>query len=172
MYINFVPNKLVNFVIWFGSTLLFVVIGFFFLLVLKRNNIVSDFNITKREERPMFFFPLLVLLLALTFLNFVWGWNEVANYLAFMTFTYAVAFTITLFFKISIHVLSVTLTYLLAVLAFKNILVFLLFPLPIITGWTRWHLKKHTMPEIMAGLGLPMILTILWVLITLDVTTL
>lgn len=172
LYTQYVPNTLMNFIIWFGSSILFVVIGFFFLVVLKKNKLVSDFNITKREERPVFFFPLLILLLASTFLNYLWGWADVAKLLGFITFTYAVAFTITLYFKISIHVLSVTLAYLVALMAFQNVWIFLLFPIPIITAWTRVFLKKHSTREVLAGLVLPIALTIFWLIITVDVSSL
>lgn len=170
LYHKHVEKNVMNFVIWFGTTVLFLVIGVIFLIVLKKNKMISDFNVSKREERPKFFFPMLVLMMVLTFLNYIWGWFEVASCLSFIAFSLSIAFTITLFFKISVHVYSVTLAYLIALMMYGNFWIFLLFPIPLITAWTRVYLKKHTYQEVIAGLAVPMILVILWTIAMIDVT--
>lgn len=172
IYDKYVPSGLLNFVIWAGVTVLFIVIATIFIYVLYKQKKISDLNITKREERPQFFFPMLAIMITLTILNYSFGWRDSSSCLAFITVAYSVAFFTTLFFKISIHMFSITLVYLLALMIYGNFWAAMLWPIPLITGWTRIRLKKHSYQEVLAGFLVPFVLVILWIILKVDVTKL
>jgi hypothetical protein len=172
IYDRYVPKSIMSFVIWFGVTALFIVVSAIFIYALFRQKKISDLNITKREERPQFFFPILAGMIVITTLDYLVGWKEASECLAFVTFAYSIAFTITLFFKISIHVFSVTLVYLILIVIYNNFWMLLLFPIPIITAWTRVHLKKHSYQEVIAGFIAPFILILGWMFVRTNMTIL
>lgn len=138
--------------VWAGLTLLVVTgIPLAYILLGKRLGWVSDFEMTQRAERPRFILVSLSSdLLALALLIFFHG----PPLLRVMVLTYlclgVTMFTISSFWKISLHMAGVSgfATALLFVVGAPAWIAFLCLPL---VAWARWHRRKHTIPQLIAG---------------------
>ena len=64
---------------------------------------------------------------------------------------------INLFWKISIHAASILSATLIAGLVFGPFIALLLSPLVIIVTWVRLYLRRHTVPQVAAGLALGLV---------------
>ena len=137
---------------WAILTLLIVTgIPLAYLLVGKKRGWVSDMELSKREERPNFIFVSLSSdVLALLILHFFGG----PHLLTVIVLTYfclaIVMFSISSFWKISMHMAGVG--------GFSTALVFV-FGAPalwfflslLLVAWARLHRRKHTVPQLIAG---------------------
>ncbi len=137
---------------WAALALLIVTgIPLVYLLLGKRRGWVSDFEMSRRSDRPRF---ILVSLgsdvLALIVLSVFHG----PSLLRVMVLTYlclgATMFTISSFWKISLHMVGVG--------GFSTALVFVFGPLALIAflslplvAWARWQRRKHTLAQLAAG---------------------
>ena len=117
----------------------------------KRRGWVSDFEMTQRGERPRFIAVSLSSdALALLALNAFGG----PHLLRVMVLTYlclgAIMFTISSFWKISLHLVGVGgfSTALVFVFGAPALLAFLSLPL---VAWARWQRRKHTIAQLIAG---------------------
>ena len=72
---------------------------------------------------------------------------------------------INLFWKISIHAASILSATLIAGLVFGPIIALLLSPLVIIVSWVRLYLRRHTVPQVAAGLALGLVIVLALTLI-------
>lgn len=137
---------------WAGLVLLIVTgIPLAYLGVGKWLGWVSDLEMTRRSERPRFILISLSSdLLALTVLYLFHG----PPLLRVMVLTYlclgATMFTISSFWKISLHMVGVSgfSTALVFVFGAPALISFLSLPL---VAWARWHRRKHTIPQLIAG---------------------
>ncbi len=130
-----------------------------YILVGLRRGWVSDMELTRREERPRFIFVSLASdILAL---GVLW-WGGAPRMVWALAAVYAALgitmFTISNFWKISLHMVSVS--------GFATLLAFALGPqaswtfvwLPVV-AWARWHRKKHTPAQLVAGAVLGVAIT-------------
>ncbi len=130
-----------------------------YILVGLRRGWVSDMELTRREERPRFIFVSLASdILAL---GVLW-WGGAPRMVWALAAVYAALgitmFTISNFWKISLHMVSVS--------GFATLLAFTLGPqaswtfvwLPVV-AWARWHRKKHTPAQLVAGAVLGVAIT-------------
>lgn len=138
--------------VWAGLILLIITgIPLAYLALGKKLGWVSDFEMTQRSERPRFILVSLSSdLLALFILYFFHG----PSLLFVMVLTYlclgATMFTISNFWKISLHMAGAS--------GFSTALVFVFgapalvafFSLPLV-AWARWHRRKHTIAQLVAG---------------------
>ncbi len=109
---------------------------------------IADFDITRREERTVYFLILLLCFLSATVLSIIQTEYFMLN-LA-VTVALAVIILITLRWKISVHLAMDSLIFgLLAIFADRAFL-FLMLLLPVI-AWSRVKLKKHTPAQTVAG---------------------
>jgi hypothetical protein len=137
---------------WAGLTLLIVTgIPLAYLTLGKRLGWVSDFEMTRRAERPRFILVSLSSdVLALLVLRFLGG----PHLLTMIVLTYfclaIVMFAISSFWKISMHMAGVGgfSTALVFVFGPPALLAFLSLPL---VAWARWHRRKHDIPQLVAG---------------------
>jgi len=137
---------------WAGLTLLIVTgIPLAYLTLGKRLGWVSDFEMTRRAERPRFILVSLSSdVLALLILRFLGG----PHLLTMIVLTYfclaIVMFAISSFWKISMHMAGVGgfSTALVFVFGPPALLAFLSLPL---VAWARWHRRKHDIPQLVAG---------------------
>jgi len=137
---------------WAALALL-IVTGFplVYLLLGKRWGWVSDFEMSRRSERPRF---ILVSLgsdvLALIVLSVFHG----PSLLRVMVLTYlclgTTMFTISSFWKISLHMVGVGgfSTALVFVFGLPALIAFLSLPL---VAWARWRRRKHTLSQLAVG---------------------
>ena len=138
--------------VWAAVALVIVTgIPLAYLLLGKRWGWVSDFEMSKLSERPRFILVSLSSdLLALVVLSVANG----PHLLRIMVLTYlclgATMFTISSFWKISLHMVSVSgfSTALVFVFGLPALLAFLSLPL---VAWARWQRRKHTPAQLMVG---------------------
>jgi hypothetical protein len=138
--------------LWAILTLVFVTgIPLNYLLLGRKRGWVSDMELSRREERPRFILVSLTSdILALLVLRYLGG----PQLLIVMVLTYfclgLVMFTISSFWKISMHMAGVG--------GFSTALVFVfgapalvaLISLPLV-AWARWHRRKHMAAQLIAG---------------------
>ncbi len=137
---------------WAAVVLLIVTgIPLAYLTLGKRWGWVSDFEMTQRGERPRFIAVSLSSdALALLALSALGG----PHLLRVMVLTYlclgATMFTISSFWKISLHMVGVGgfSTALVFVFGAPALLAFLSLPL---VAWARWQRRKHTVGQLIAG---------------------
>ena len=127
-----------------GSPLVYLLLG-------KRWGWISDFEMSRRSERPRFILVSLSSdILALIVLSVFHG----PSLLRIMVLTYlclgATMFTISSFWKISLHMVGVGgfSTALVFVFGAPALLAFLSLPL---VAWARWQRRKHTLTQLTVG---------------------
>lgn len=127
------------------------------LLISKRVGLISDFNVTKREER-LRIYPFLLISF---FLALIVALNTKDNTLISMYYilniTFFFGFLITLFFKISFHMICSVLAIFFVILLSNTTYTYILLPLLPFIGWSRIELKKHSLSQTIAGILLPLL---------------
>ena len=142
-----------------GLPLLYVLVG-------MRKGWVSDLELSRREERPRFIMVSVssdILALALL------GWGGAPRLVWALALIYATLgvtmFTISNFWKISLHMVSVSGFATLLVYAFGAEAAWLYLALPLV-AWARLYRKKHTPAQLLAGAlaGMTITALVLWAL--------
>ena len=147
---------------WAGLTLLIITgIPLLYMVLGKQHGWVSDFEMTKRSERPRFILVSLSSdLLALVILYFFHG----PPLLLVMVLTYLfmgiTMLTISNFWKISLHMAGVSGFSTALVFVFGAPALIAFFSLPLV-AWARWHRRKHTIAQLIAGALAGMLITTL-----------
>lgn len=137
---------------WAGFVLLIVTgIPLAYLMLGKRLGWVSDLEMTQRSERPRFILISLSSdLLALTVLCLF----HAPLLLRVMALAYlclgATMFAISGLWKISLHMVGVSGFSIALVFVFGAPALISLLSLPLV-AWARWHRRKHTIPQLIAG---------------------
>lgn len=137
---------------WFSVMLLSSTIAPMFLIFgLKKIGKVSDYNISFREQR---FLPLLVLvgvnLLGYEFMKQLGAPTFLSGILLFNAVNTVFILLVTLQWKISIHLFSLTSSIALMVLFFGPQLLWLLLIMPVLM-WSRIYLKAHNFMQTLVG---------------------
>lgn len=129
----------------------FLIAGIF-LFILVKLKIIQDIDLTRREERPLLFFVLILLGLGLLFIYINNKVNPLLQYLIVIFLVEMIFnFLITLFWKISNHMLWTTTLVLWAIILLEGGWWFLLLLFLPVVGWARHYLKKHTITQIIMG---------------------
>jgi len=137
-----------------GLPLVYIILG-------KKRGWVTDFELTQRAERPRFILVSLSSdLLALAILYFFHG----PQLLLLMVLTYLclgiTMLTISNFWKISLHMAGVSGFSTALVFVFGTPALIAFFSLPLV-AWARWHRRKHTITQLIAGALAGMLITAL-----------
>jgi len=132
-----------------------------YLLLGRKRGWVSDMELSRREERPRFILVSLTSdMLALLILHFLGG----PKLLFAMVLTYfclaLVMFTISSFWKISMHMAGVGGFSTALVFVFGAPALLALISLPLV-AWARWHRRKHTTAQLIAGALAGALITVL-----------
>lgn len=132
-----------------------------YLLLGRKQGWVSDMELSRREERPRFILVSLTSdMLALLVLHFLGG----PQLLIVMVLTYfclaLVMFSISSFWKISMHMAGVGGFSTALVFVFGTPALFTLISLPLV-AWARWHRRKHTITQLIAGVLAGVLITVL-----------
>lgn len=149
-------------VFWAILTLLVVTgLPLCYLLLGRKQGWVSDMELSRREERPRFILVSLTSdVLALLVLHFQGG----PQLLFAMILTYfclaLVMFTISSFWKISMHMAGVGGFSTALVFVFGAPALLALISLPLV-AWARWHRRKHTITQLIAGALAGALITVL-----------
>lgn len=134
----------------FFYSALYILLPILLYLLLKKLGKVSDYDLTNRKERPIYF-SLLTIFFGVLFFVLREYRVEYVTFVSLCLFAVSTAITIvTFFWKISGHMtystfLFCTLAYILSPYFF---LMFLFTPL---IAWSRIELKKHTLSQTIAG---------------------
>lgn len=133
-------------------------------LLLYKLGLASDYEFTKRDERPRYFISLSLLYGALFLILRRYDIDSLTTVsFAFFLVSSVITF-ITFFWKISGHMTYSTLLFLTLAYLFSPyfLLLFLFSPL---IAWSRIELKKHSLKQVIAGTLIPALVTILiyWV---------
>ncbi|NTU53604.1 MAG: hypothetical protein HGA97_07920 [Chlorobiaceae bacterium] len=145
-------SKIPNHRTWFTVLFLSSTIAPMFLIYgLKKIGRVSDYNITFREQR---FLPLLVLvgvnLIGYEFMKQLDAPRFLSGILLFNAVNTVFILLVTLQWKISIHLLSLTSSIALLVLFFGSSYLLLLLSVPLLM-WSRIYLKAHNFMQTLVG---------------------
>ena len=116
----------------FLSAMMFILSGGVLFLFTKLR-IFSDFDLSDRSERPLFFFILIILGIVLFFLYVIFDVSMILRYFILIYLVEIILdFMITLFWKISNHTLAVTsfISFSIILLGFGYLYLLLLLPFP------------------------------------------
>lgn len=140
-----------------GLTILLLVIPFTYLHLALKMGWISKWDIPKKEERRPIIAIFIICSIISLYIVKQFGTKMLLDLFMLLMTTGFVASAITLFWKISIHmVLDTT-----GVLVVNFLLGWYLWPLFLLiplVAWARFRLKRHTFPQIVAGISLAAII--------------
>lgn len=117
----------------------------------KLLGITSDFNVSKREERPKLFIVIFLCFLISLVISIQSSQSLLITVYAILNLSFFLGFLITLFWKISFHMIWSTLSIFFIIYSWQiPQLYFLLLLLPFI-AWSRLQLKRHVLSQVIAG---------------------
>jgi membrane-associated phospholipid phosphatase len=123
---------------------------FIYMEMLIHNKKISDWDIRKREQRFLVL-PLFTVMTALIMiLVYFYGSPQLFEMYVSLSILIFLGTLITLFWKISMHMMLNTAAIILTNLLFNWHLTFLFLLLPLI-GWSRYYLRHHTLSQIIMG---------------------
>lgn len=133
-------------------------------LILKKMGKISDYDFTKREERPPYFLSVSILYGFLFLLLYKFSIPILTDISLALFIVASTISVITFFWKISGHMTYSTLLFCTLTYLFSPYFLLLFLFSPFI-GWSRIVLKKHDLPQVLAGTFLTAIICILiyWV---------
>lgn len=156
---NLLPNN--YWVISLTFFFLLVVLPFSYIYLLYKKKIISDLDLTKRQQR---FKPLLLGLILFTLSTitvYFYGDILLLHLFLIIFFLFIVNFIVTLFWKISYHVAQVTVTTILINYLFNWRFPVLYAFIPLVF-WSRLYLKKHDFWQLLGAFVLNGIIVILF----------
>lgn len=145
----------------FSSLFIFASVFIFFLLHPK--DFFSDFDVSKREKRPMFyaiflFFAVIYFIVALVIKGLFFPMSIVSLGMILAIVMLELA---NFYLKVSIHA-TVVCSYIVTVGILYGFIAFLAVAwMPFAVGWSRVLLKKHTKREVFSGSVLGVLITLL-----------
>lgn len=119
-------------------------------LILKKLGKASDYEFTKREERPPYFVTLSILFGILFLILRGYGIPELTNVSLALFVVASVVTIITFFWKISGHMTYSTLLFMTLAYLFSPYFL-LLFLFSALIAWSRIQLEKHDLGQVIAG---------------------
>lgn len=146
------------------SLLFFYLLPMIFFLFSWKKGWVSDWDTTKRRERyGVFTFAFLSIISGLVIL-LILGQTVLVNCYLKLLLPVIIFFITTFFWKISGHLLMNSIFFLLIYFNLdKSSIIIIASILLLLVGWSRIKLKKHTLPQVIAGALLPVVIYF-WVL--------
>lgn len=125
--------------------------------------LTSDFAVSEQEERPRLFFLFLIFLFISFGISLKTGNTQLILIYTVINITLLCSTLLTMFWKVSFHMIVATLCLFIVFLLSNNPLISLLsLSLPFI-GWSRIHLKRHSLKQVIVGF----VLTLLCILFVL-----
>ena len=142
-------------------SIIYILIATLPYFVLRKLGIISDHDLTKREERPAYF-TTISLLLGMTYLLVRNLGIEILTNVSLNIYVISSVITlITFLWKISGHMTYSTLLFITLIYIFPSPYIFLLFLLSPFIGWSRITLEKHTLSQVTLGTLLTLFISIL-----------
>lgn len=131
--------------------LLTVVIPLSTIILFKVFGITSDFNVTKREERPKLFVVMAISFLLTLLLSFKIGDMRLIAIYTTLNLSFYLGFLFTLFWKISFHMIWSILSLFFILYLWQIPSLYLLSLLIPLIGWSRLQLERHTLKQVIGG---------------------
>jgi membrane-associated phospholipid phosphatase len=131
--------------------LLSVLIPSLSIILFKVLGITSDFNVTKREERVKLFGVMGMTFLLALLLSFKTGDIRLITIYTTLNLTFLLGLLITLFEKISFHMIWSMLSIFFIIYLWQIPYLYLLLLLIPLIGWSRLQLKRHTLRQVILG---------------------
>ena len=132
-----------------------------YLLLGRKQGWVSDMELSRREERPRFILVSLTSDVIAFLVLHLFGGPQLLIIIVVTYFCLAlVMFTISSFWKISMHMAGVGGFSTALVFVFGTPALFALISLPLV-AWARWHRRKHTITQLIAGALAGALITVL-----------
>ncbi|MHC1716734.1 MAG: hypothetical protein AB9915_02535 [Candidatus Dojkabacteria bacterium] len=129
--------------------------------ILKNLGKISDYEFTKREERPPYF-VIISILFGLMYFQMKSFNIEILSNVSLTLFVVSSVITfITFFWKISGHMTYSTILFVTLIYIFHSPYLLLLFLLSPFIAWSRIVLEKHTLTQVSLGTLLPLAISIL-----------
>lgn len=159
---------------WELFSLLYIFTGLFLFLVGRKKGYFSDFDLTKRKERNLFY--VIVLILALLYLGASLFFKGIFFSLSIVTLGIVMGIlvfeVVNYYVKASVH-MGIVSAWVVSMGLLYGITVFLslVWIIPSV-AWSRYVLKRHTAEELMIGFLLGVLITILTFFIGVRVFTL
>ena len=146
-------------------TLTYILIPILPYFLLKKLGTISDYEFTKREERPPYFVTITLLFGIVVLVLKQYQLNQLENIVTNVFFVSTVITAITFLWKISGHMTYSTILFATLIYLFPSPYMLLLFLFTPLIGWSRIVLKKHTLTQVSMGTILPLAISILiyWV---------
>lgn len=134
-------------------------------IILSGMGKISDYDFTKREERPLYFITLSLLFGIMLIVVKQFGFEQLTNVALCLFVVSSVITAITFSWKISGHMTYSTFLFCTLVYLFPSPYTYLLFIFLPLIAWTRVELKKHTFAQVIAGtlVTLAICILIYWV---------
>lgn len=130
-------------------------------LLLKRKGLISDYELTNREERPPYFTIISILMGILFFLVTILNQEMLTRISLNIFLVSSVVTMITFYWKISGHMTYSTILFTTLIYIFPTTpLLLLLFLFTPFIGWSRVVLKKHTVTQVILGVLIPLSISI------------
>lgn len=130
-------------------------------LILKKMKKVSDFDMTDRKERPVYCVTTTIVFLAIYLTTLKLGSTTLSTIALNTLLTSGIFTIITFFWKISGHMTYLTMAYCSFIYLIPSPYVVLLFSVIPFVAWSRVELKKHNVPQVIAGILLASLISVL-----------
>lgn len=147
---------------WMIFSMMFVVMVGAFVLYEVRRRIFTDFDVSRKEQRPLFFvFVTFISLLYLMGLFILEG--PVVLYLAVGSIlgSALILGMVSQRIKVSLHVATLSAFLTVLVILYGGGYFFLLLLVIPLVAWSRIRIKRHTFPEVITGCCLGIMLTLI-----------
>ncbi len=143
-------------------TVIYILLPLLPYFVLKKMGKISDYEFTKREERPPYFVTVSILL-GISYIYVKTLGIDILTDVSLNIFLASSVLTIiTFFWKISGHMTYSTLLFATLIYLFPtNPTLYLLFLFTPFIGWSRIALEKHTLSQVTLGTLITLIISIL-----------
>ena len=138
---------------WTGFSLLFVFCAMVALYLIRPKDFFKDFDISKREKRPLFytislFFAVLYFSIAVFLKSILFPMSLVALGITIGLVVFEIANN---YIKVSVHA-AVACAFIITFGLLYGVKAFLfIFWIPLAVGWARLVLKRHTREEVISG---------------------
>lgn len=120
-------------------------------IILSRIGKISDYDFTKREERPPYFIALSLFFGVMLIAVRQFGVEQLTNVALCLFVVSSVITAITFSWKISGHMTYSTFLFCTLAYLFPSPYIYILFIFLPLIAWTRVELKKHTLAQVLAG---------------------
>lgn len=121
------------------------------IVLLRVLGITSDFNVTKREERPKLFVIMAIAFISALIISLKVGDSQLITIYTTINLTFVLGFLITLLWKISFHMIWSILSLFIIIYLWQTPSLYLLTIFIPFIAWSRLHLKKHTLKQVLIG---------------------